>query len=383
MMTKTTEKSEGRAVLPDYYARLGVAEDASAEEIRRVYGEKVRDAMGDRWRFMALNEAFDVLKDAAKRAAYDRKRRIAAQEAVADAESDTEATGGGGTIATAPAHAAERTQVVGAFTLPTVCAMDLSPCPLLDRVVLPDEGFCPECGVLLGAALGDVFTTRPLPRLIDAQMREYPLRLGENIVGREGADVMLPDKTVSRRHAAIHVEEGGAVWMEDLGSTNGTQRAAASLPAGQRASLSNGMAIQFGGVKLIVFLPEGQDDMLALPSPAEEGDEATATPAIDAPAGTAAAHLVGADGASHVLRSARTTFGRRPDVNVVLTGDSFVSGRHAAISYEGDGFVVIDLDSTNGTRLNGQKLLPNKPEPLKDGDEIIMGKTGFVFHGPS
>jgi pSer/pThr/pTyr-binding forkhead associated (FHA) protein len=77
------------------------------------------------------------------------------------------------------------------------------------------------------------------------------------------------------------------------------------------------------------------------------------------------------------------TFGRRPDVDVVLTGDSFVSGRHAAISYEGDGFIVTDLDSTNGTRLNGQKLAPNKPERLKDGDEIIMGKTVFVFQGPA
>jgi pSer/pThr/pTyr-binding forkhead associated (FHA) protein len=223
-----------------------------------------------------------------------------------------------------------------------------------------------------------------LPRLIDAQRREYPLRIGENTVGREGADVMLPDKTVSRRHAAIHVEAGGAVWMEDLGSTNGTRRADAPLPAGQRVSLANGMAVQFGSVKLSIFIPESEDDLLALPSPAEGSDEAMAPPAaLDAPAGAAAARLVGADSTSHILRSARMTFGRRPDVDVVLTGDSFVSGRHAAIFYEGEGFVVIDLDSTNGTRLNGQKLPPNKPERLKDGDEIIMGKTVFVFHGPA
>jgi pSer/pThr/pTyr-binding forkhead associated (FHA) protein len=194
---------------------------------------------------------------------------------------------------------------------------------------------------------------------------------------------MLPDKTVSRRHAAIHVEDGGAVWMEDLGSTNGTRRADTPLPTGQRASLSNGMAVQFGAVKLSILIPESDDDLLALPSPAEGSDAATATPAIEAPAGAIAARLVGADGIEHVLTSARTTFGRRPDVDVVLTGDSFVSGRHAAISYGGDGFIITDLDSTNGTRLNGQKLPPNKPEPLNDGDEIIMGKTVFVFHGPS
>jgi pSer/pThr/pTyr-binding forkhead associated (FHA) protein len=406
-MAKPSDKSEGRALLPDYYARLGIAEDASPEDIRRVYGEKVRDAMGDRFRFMALNEAFDVLKDTAKRAAYDRRRRLGTQqESPAEVletdeahaqEADVtdsspretevpaaEASEAGSEEASSLVPSAlERTMAVAGFSLPTVCAIGLSPCPLIDRTVLPDDGFCPECGVLLGTALGDLPTGRPLPKLVDPQMREYPLRFGENTVGREGADVILPDKTVSRRHAVVVVEETGAVWMEDLGSTNGTKRAGAPLPAGQRASVTNGMALQFGGVRLSVVMPEGHEEMLMLPSPAE-GESSTAAPAsIAAPEGASAARLVGATGETQILKSLRTSFGRRPDNDVVLTGDSFVSGRHAEVLFQDDRFHVLDLDSTNGTRLNGQKLPPNKPEALNDGDEIIMGKTVFVFHGPT
>jgi len=33
-----------------------------------------------------------------------------------------------------------------------------------------------------------------------------------------------------------------------------------------------------------------------------------------------------------------------------------------------------DLDSTNGSFLNGQKLQPRQPQPLKTGDELRLGK---------
>jgi DNA-binding winged helix-turn-helix (wHTH) protein len=45
---------------------------------------------------------------------------------------------------------------------------------------------------------------------------------GENVLGREGADVVvLNSTTVSRRHARLAIEAAG-VWIEDLGSKNGT-----------------------------------------------------------------------------------------------------------------------------------------------------------------
>lgn len=52
--------------------------------------------------------------------------------------------------------------------------------------------------------------------------KRYPLRLGVNVLGREGdLDVPFDAAEVSRRHAAITVDDDRAV-LEDLGSKNGT-----------------------------------------------------------------------------------------------------------------------------------------------------------------
>src|SRR4029079_18921900 len=51
--------------------------------------------------------------------------------------------------------------------------------------------------------------------------REFPLRDGENVLGRDlTADVQIDDATVSRRHAAVTV--GDEVTLHDLDSKNGT-----------------------------------------------------------------------------------------------------------------------------------------------------------------
>ncbi|MBX3061905.1 MAG: FHA domain-containing protein [Anaerolineae bacterium] len=51
-----------------------------------------------------------------------------------------------------------------------------------------------------------------------------------------------------------------------------------------------------------------------------------------------------------------------------------VSRMHAAIR-RGDGSLnLVDLGSVNGTFLNGQRLIPNRPHVLRDGDEVKFGK---------
>ena len=51
-----------------------------------------------------------------------------------------------------------------------------------------------------------------------------------------------------------------------------------------------------------------------------------------------------------------------------------VSRRHACIFRRGNAVEVEDLGSINGTLLNGKRLAPYIPEPLKDGDQIQLGK---------
>jgi hypothetical protein len=55
-----------------------------------------------------------------------------------------------------------------------------------------------------------------------------------------------------------------------------------------------------------------------------------------------------------------------------------VSRIHAAFFYQDNLLHVEDLESTNGTRINGMTLLPNKPYRLRDGDELEFGSARLI-----
>jgi pSer/pThr/pTyr-binding forkhead associated (FHA) protein len=71
-----------------------------------------------------------------------------------------------------------------------------------------------------------------------------------------------------------------------------------------------------------------------------------------------------------------TTVGRHPESDVVLTCPSS-SGRHAVIKAADGGFYVNDLDSSNGTRVNGAEI---EEALLKDGDRVGFGDVQAVFY---
>lgn len=70
------------------------------------------------------------------------------------------------------------------------------------------------------------------------------------------------------------------------------------------------------------------------------------------------------------------TCGRAPDNVVSFTDDSNVSRYHAEIEPRGDGYWIIDLNSSNGTTVNGQSLAGERP--LNDGDRIIFGGSSEI-----
>jgi predicted component of type VI protein secretion system len=69
------------------------------------------------------------------------------------------------------------------------------------------------------------------------------------------------------------------------------------------------------------------------------------------------------------------TIGRHPDNLLVIT-DTQASRFHCVIGKSKDGYVVKDLDSRNGTRLNGQ---PVKAAKLNEGDVVSIGTTEIRF----
>jgi len=70
-----------------------------------------------------------------------------------------------------------------------------------------------------------------------------------------------------------------------------------------------------------------------------------------------------------------------PDVDLDSDDpEAKVSRRHARISLRDGQYQIEDLGSTNGTFVNrGHRLTPGDRQPLKDGDEIIVGKTFLRF----
>lgn len=74
------------------------------------------------------------------------------------------------------------------------------------------------------------------------------------------------------------------------------------------------------------------------------------------------------------------TIGREP-INDIVMNDPEVSRRHTRISFRDEGYVIEDLGSTNGTFVNGRRLVG--ATPLHHGDIIDLGDSiSFTFHDP-
>ena len=72
----------------------------------------------------------------------------------------------------------------------------------------------------------------------------------------------------------------------------------------------------------------------------------------------------------------------RLDIDLMTHGgrEKGVSRCHAALFQSGHKLSLVDLNSTNGTYLNGVPLLTNQPHHVQDGDEICLGKMLFHIH---
>jgi pSer/pThr/pTyr-binding forkhead associated (FHA) protein len=84
-----------------------------------------------------------------------------------------------------------------------------------------------------------------------------------------------------------------------------------------------------------------------------------------------------AHGRSFDVGPVPTTIGRAEDNAIALRGDDFASGRHARVESNVDGAWVIDLDSTNGTFVNGERV--NGRRRLNAGDLLQVGDTELRF----
>ncbi len=85
----------------------------------------------------------------------------------------------------------------------------------------------------------------------------------------------------------------------------------------------------------------------------------------------------GFEGMTYDLEGEEVLIGRNPTTDITLL-DEGISREHAMVLFDEDvpGYVIEDLASTNGTKLNGKRV---RSSPLSEGDQIQIGQTLFRF----
>lgn len=96
--------------------------------------------------------------------------------------------------------------------------------------------------------------------------------------------------------------------------------------------------------------------------------------------------LTGRDGSQHEVRlligQSRlaaaylgVTVGRHPLLSELVVEDPTISRRHLRIGRDSNGLFVEDVNSLNGTLLDGKRLQPFTPQRLKEGQSLVLGQV--------
>ncbi|HYK89009.1 MAG TPA: FHA domain-containing protein, partial [Acidobacteriota bacterium] len=191
------------------------------------------------------------------------------------------------------------------------------------------------------------------------QGKTRKLELTEDVtrIGRKsGNQVTLDHEIVSGTHAEIQ-RRGDSYILVDLESTNGTFINGGPV---RKAKLKDKDRIELGnGGPVLEFR--------------EEGGGAGDTPKLQPLSGMWERGME-----SFSLPHGPTTFGRGADNDVVAgrTPGSVVSSRHAVITVHSEYCEIEDMDSSNGTYVNGRQI---RKARLCHGDKVELGSGGPVF----
>jgi hypothetical protein len=150
-------------------------------------------------------------------------------------------------------------------------------------------------------------------------------------------------------------------------------------PGGRKVSAASARTVRLDDVEVraVGGVTPAMPDLqrVAAPAPPLRRTEIVDRP----PTMPAAAWIVADSGAGrgliHHIDRARVNIGARADCDIILD-DARVSDHHASVRFKDGEFLVTDLDSTNGTFVNGQLV---QQQHVADGDRIRFGSSEWVF----
>jgi len=225
-------------------------------------------------------------------------------------------------------------------------------------------------------------TEKPLsasapPLAVRTQGSDRTLPAGPSYtIGRDPkADIVVDEDRVSWQHAVLKLDSGSWV-LEDTGSTNGTYLGSQKV---NRITVDGETTVRLG------HPVDGPELTCSTGAPPRPPTVIAARPVMAASAVPAApATAAGAATASHrepsVIRQLPTKvlrIGRAPDNDIVVS-DLSVSRHHAELRRTATGYQIVDLDSHNGTFVNGQQV---GSAPLTEGDIVGIGPSTFRLSG--
>src|SRR5258708_2739893 len=210
-----------------------------------------------------------------------------------------------------------------------------------------------------------------------SEKREFVLAEGATAsIGRSPSnDISIPERHVSRQHAVIAFRDGiFMIW--DLGSANGT------FVNDRR--LENPFPLAHGDI-IRLYVP-----ILNFSAMVTEEDQEAArkTGSLIVPPVGGAARLSVTSGAQEglefILAQDNMTVGRTTQDRAwdIALQDRSVSRPHCRFTKQENTWSVLDLDSANGTSVNGVPVT-GEARTLKDGDVLSIGETKLLFRLPT
>ena len=182
-------------------------------------------------------------------------------------------------------------------------------------------------------------------------IKELPLDKDQMVLGRDKkCDIHLDDRGLSRKHAMLE-SRGGAIWISDLGSSNGTY--VNGEPITSSICLHSGDTISIG---LYHVRLEGLDEIQS---------------------GTPILTLNGPEGVHRfALTGEQITIGRGQKNDISIPHKS-ISRKHILIRIENEKFVVEDMGSQNGIKIKGKRI--DGPTEFQAGTVLEVCEFQFTL----